>query len=239
MVVAIDPGDATPLINYLQKNSLDLKTILITHHHADHVGGLDVLKNRYKIDVYAPKREFIQGVTHSVDEPDMIRLSDFGEPIKVINVAGHTRGHIAYFWRKNLFCGDTLFSAGCGRIFEGTVEQMYTSLQKILELPDDTKIYCAHEYTLQNLKFALRVEPNNCLVQDKLNQVLRLSQLHLPTLPSLLSVEKEINPFLRCSAPEIIQMTSEYAGLPLVSELEVFRCLRELKNNYRVDNIAD
>jgi hydroxyacylglutathione hydrolase len=231
-VIAVDPGDAMPLVNYLTENKLQLEAILITHHHFDHTNGIKALTDYYAVDVYGPKHEIIQGVTHGVSEPDTISFSFLAPPFTVLDIPGHTLHHIAYWLPGLLFCGDTLFSAGCGRIFEGTVEQMYHSLQKIAALPDATKIFCTHEYTLKNLKFAQLVEPHNEKIQLKIQNAITMRNENRPTLPVLIGEEKEINPFLRCHIEEIIQSVEKHTGLTLNNPLEVFKYLREWKNGF-------
>lgn len=231
-VIAIDPGDAEPLIDFLRTNQMRLEAILITHHHDDHTGGLLELQKHFLVDVYGPKSERISGVTHQVSEADLITLPSVKAPINILDIPGHTLGHIAYYMPGFLFCGDTLFSAGCGRIFEGTPEQMYHSLQKISALPDNTNIYCTHEYTLQNLKFAQAVEPSNQQIQAKLHEVMALRGLNTPTLPAHLWEEKQINPFLRCHISEIVQHVETHFGLKCSTEVQVFEYLREWKNHF-------
>jgi len=148
----------------------------------------------------------------------------------VLDIPGHTLGHVAYYTQGIVFCGDTLFSAGCGRIFEGTAEQLYASLLKIASLPDETKIYCAHEYTLQNLYFASLVEPNNIDIAARIKEVTIMRKKNLPSLPSTLRLEKKINPFLRCQSPALIAQVEHYAGKPLATSLEIFTNLRQWKN---------
>lgn len=229
-VIAVDPGDASPLIDYLNVNQIKLEAILITHHHRDHTGGINELKKQYDVRVYGPQRESIGGVTDYVTERSCIEFPFLETSFSILDIPGHTLGHIAYYVPGSLFCGDTLFSAGCGRLFEGTAEQMYRSLQKIAALPDDTKLYCTHEYTLQNLKFAQQVEPQNLDIQVKINHVQALRQANLPSLPALLSEEKKINPFLRCDVPEVVISAERYAGLKLNNAVDVFRTLREWKD---------
>ena len=231
-VIAVDPGDAMPLVHYLSENKLLLDAILTTHHHFDHTNGIKALTDYYSVNVYGPKNEKIQGVTHGVSEPDTISFPFLGSLLTVMDIPGHTLHHIAYLLPGLLFCGDTLFSAGCGRIFEGTVEQMYHSLQKIADLPDDTKIFCTHEYTLQNLKFAQLVEPNNQKIQLKIKNALAMRKENRPTLPVLIGEEKEINPFLRCHIDEIIKSVEKESGLTLNNPLDVFKYLREWKNSF-------
>ena len=230
--IAIDPGDANPLLHYLQSNQLDLAAILITHHHSDHTQGISALKREFSIPVYGPKNEQITGLTHKVEEGDRIHIPAFDRVFHVLNIPGHTLDHIAYTLPGLLFCGDTLFSAGCGRLFEGTAQQMYHSLQKLAALPDKTDVFCAHEYTLQNLKFAQVVEPNNQWIQNKIRQVSALRQDNRPTLPSRINEEKRINPFLRCEVADVIEAVGKWAGLKLDDPVQVFKYLREWKDGF-------
>lgn len=229
-VIAVDPGDASPLIDYLNVNQIKLEAIFVTHHHRDHTGGIQDLKKQYDVQVYGPQHESIDGITDHVAEGSCIELPFLASSFSVLDIPGHTLGHIAYYVPGFLFCGDTLFSAGCGRLFEGTAEQMYRSLQKIAALPDDTKLYCTHEYTLQNLKFAQLVEPHNADIQVKIHHVQALRQANFPSLPALLGEEKKINPFLRCHVPEVVASAEQYAGSPLNNAVEVFRVLRAWKD---------
>ena len=231
-VIAVDPGDAYPLIDYLTSNQMKLEAILITHHHRDHTNGINELKKRFDVNVYGPQVENIDGVTNPVAEGSQIEFPFLGASFTVMDIPGHTRGHIAYYVPGFLFCGDTLFSAGCGRLFEGTAAEMYRSLQKIAALPLDIKLYCTHEYTLQNLKFARLIEPNNVEIQNKINRVLALRATHRPSLPALLSEELTINPFLRCHLDDIVANAEKQAGFKLNSPTEVFKTLREWKDGF-------
>src|SRR5579863_6235973 len=185
----VDPGDAIPVQYFLQQQNITLQGILITHHHWDHTNGIVALKKMYDMPVYGPTKEKIAGLTTLVNEHDTINIAAFPH-FQIIAIPGHTLGHVAYYANEILFCGDTLFAAGCGRLFEGTAAQMYDSLQKIAALPDTTKIYCAHEYTLNNLRFAELVEPGNKKINERIKQVTEIRDKNLPSLPSLLSEEK-------------------------------------------------
>lgn len=196
----VDPGDAAPVIAALQERQLTLAGILLTHHHGDHTGGIAALRERFAVPVYGPaKSPARELVSHPLRDGDCLQLGH--RQFSVIAVPGHTLDHIAFHSAtdKLLFCGDTLFSAGCGRVFEGTYEQMYASLQALSALPDDTRICCAHEYTLSNLRFAVAVEPDNQAMRDYQTSCESLRSTGQPTLPSLLGLEKQVNPFLRCS----------------------------------------
>jgi hydroxyacylglutathione hydrolase len=233
-VVAVDPGDAKTLANFLIKQNFKLTDILITHHHADHIGGvLDLLKHN-SLNVYGPIDETIPGVTNLLQDNQELHLKSIDIIFKILLIPGHTLGHIAYYnsQHKILFCGDTLFSAGCGRIFEGTPQQMYESLQKINSLPDDTLIYCTHEYTLSNLKFALSVEPDNIHIKNKIDVVKDKLARKLPSLPSKLSDERKFNPFLRCDELIIRKSLENIFNEQLNDNLQTFTYLRKLKDVY-------
>lgn len=232
MVVAVDPGDSLPLESFLRAYNYSLVAILVTHHHADHIGGISALKAEYNPNIYAPKLEQIKGVSCELQDGDKFFLTNIDCEVFVLGIPGHTLGHIAYYFGGMLFCGDTLFSAGCGRVFEGTYEQMFASLQKIASLPDETIVYCAHEYTLKNLEFALSVEPNNLNIKNKINEVLNLRSKNLPSLPTTIGEEKKINPFLRCSVPDIILHLESNFNLTIKSDVQAFKYLRILKDNF-------
>ena len=229
--LVVDPGDAKPVITFLKQRHLTPAGILITHHHWDHTNGIAELKNHVAIPVYGSQKEHVPTITVSVQEPDTVRLPGF-PTFHIMAIPGHTLGHIAYYAQGMLFCGDTLFSAGCGRLFEGTPLQMYTTLQKIASLPGETNIYCAHEYTLNNLRFAAVVEPTNRVITEQAQQIAELRKETLPSLPSRLAIEKEINPFLRCDIPEVIANVEKYAGKKLSTSLDVFTWLRKWKDNF-------
>ncbi|MGR5066375.1 hydroxyacylglutathione hydrolase [Photobacterium sp. DNB22_13_2] len=227
--VVVDPGDATPVLELLEKEELELDAILITHHHNDHIGGISELKRRYpNIHIVAPSAEPIPGVSQSVDDGDQVEI--FGERFMVLGVPGHTAGHVAYVGDGKLFCGDTLFSAGCGRLFEGTAGQMYASLQKLSALPDETEIYCAHEYTSSNLAFALVAEQDNPHLQRYREEVGRMRAQGTSTIPSTLKQEKLINPFLRCDQPSIKKSVANKAVND--SDVETFAALRRWKDEF-------
>ncbi|WEM42879.1 hydroxyacylglutathione hydrolase [Photobacterium sp. DA100] len=227
--VVVDPGDATPVLEFLEREALELDAILITHHHHDHIGGISELKRRYpNIHIVAPSAEPIPGVSQSVDDGDQVEI--FGERFMVLGVPGHTAGHIAYVGDGKLFCGDTLFSAGCGRLFEGTAAQMYASLQKLSALPDETEVYCAHEYTSSNLAFALVAEQDNPHLQRYREEVSRMRAQGISTIPSTLKQEKLINPFLRCDQPSIKKSVANKAVNE--SDVETFAALRRWKDEF-------
>lgn len=232
-VLVVDPGDAGAIDSALQRHQLTLRGILVTHHHGDHVGGVNDLLQKYDVPVYGPTNEPIPGHPHRVVEGQHVQFDDLGLAFQVLELPGHTLGHIGYAGHGAVFCGDTLFSGGCGRLFEGTPAQMTASLQKLATLPIATAVYCAHEYTLGNLRFAQVVEPNNTALTEYLGQCLELRRAGRPTVPSSIGLELRINPFLRTSAGTVKQAAEHHAGRKIDSETEVFAILREWKNHFR------
>jgi len=233
----VDPGDAAPVLEYLERNRLNLCAILATHHHGDHVGGVPDLLERFSVPVFGPAGEPIDDLTRSLGDGDHVELAQFGVNFEVLAVPGHTRAHIAYYDRNHsscgaLFCGDTLFASGCGRIFEGTPVQMRHSLAKLAALPGTTRIYCAHEYTQANIRFALAVEPDNPALLLRSEEVSRLRQANQPTVPSTIATEREVNPFLRWEARAVIDAAQRISGKPLTQPDEVFTAIREWKNRF-------
>ncbi|HEY4644782.1 MAG TPA: hydroxyacylglutathione hydrolase [Steroidobacteraceae bacterium] len=231
-VAVVDPGDAAPVIEALEREHLNLRTILVTHHHADHVGGVAQLRQRYGVPVIGPGAETIPERSRSVAGGDRVTLPELGLEFEVFDVPGHTRGHIAFYGHGALFCGDTLFSAGCGRLFEGTPAQMQHSLATLRNLPGDTRVYCAHEYTLNNLKFALTVEPENGAAREYLETAKSLRSGNKPTVPSTLSLEIAVNPFLRWDAPTVQKSAERRAGCSLENPVEVFATIRRWKDGF-------
>ncbi len=227
---AVDPGDAAPLLDYLGREGLRLVAVLNTHHHGDHVAGNADLLARFEVPVYGPKREHIATVSEPLEEGDRVRLPELSLELAVLDIPGHTAGHIAYYGANALFCGDTLFGCGCGRLFEGSPAQMHASLQKLARLPDDTLVYCAHEYTLANIRFAKSVEPCNGDLAQREETDRRARSENRPTLPSTIGLERRTNPFLRCDQPEIIRAASAHAGMDLPDTVAVFRAVREWKD---------
>ena len=226
----VDPGDADPVLDYLSANGVTPIAILITHHHGDHTGGIRELIAAHPMPVYGPARERIPAMTHPLSEGDEVNLASMGLRLRVIDAPGHTRGHILYYGHGFLFCGDTLFAGGCGRIFEGTPEQMYDSLSKIAALPDDTLVYCAHEYTADNLKFARVAEPGNGVLMQRIEDTRALRANGQATVPSRLGLEKQTNPFLRSEVTEIIRGAESFAGKTLASPAQVFATVRHWKD---------
>lgn len=241
----VDPGDAAPVLAYLEQHQLDLCAILVTHHHGDHIGGIETILAHSlahspvpaHVPVYGPASETIDEVSRPLADGDHVELAELNTSFEVIAVPGHTRGHIAYYGRKLsdcgvLFCGDTLFACGCGRIFEGTPQQMWHSLARISALPGETQLYCAHEYTQANIRFALAVEPDNLALQARAADVARLRAEDLPTVPSTLATELATNPFLRWDAPAVIAAASRASGGLQKQPEAVFAAIREWKNKF-------
>lgn len=225
----VDPGDATPVLEYLAHHELTLDAILITHHHHDHIGGVPELVRQFPgVDVVGPRNEPIPTLTHPVDDGDQLEL--FDEIFLVLGLSGHTSGHIGYVGDAKLFCGDVLFSAGCGRIMEGTPQQMFDALNKVTALPQETEVYCAHEYTAANIAFALAVEPDNQHLQQYRDQVNRLRAQNKPTIPTNLRQEKLVNPFLRYTEPSVVKSVSNRTEQ--TDALSVFTALRTWKNEF-------
>ncbi len=229
-VIIVDPGDASPVLERIATDGLKPCAIFVTHHHGDHTGGVTELADHFGLPVYGPAHERIPGLTHPVREGDRILLQEPGLEFEVLDTPGHTRGHVCYVGHGTLFCGDTLFTAGCGRLFEGTAEQMHRSLEKIAALPDETLVYCAHEYTLANLGFARVAEPHNRDVAARQVEAERLRATGLPTVPSTLALEKRTNPFLRTMVPELIGAAEAFTGGPLRTGAEVFGAVRHWKD---------
>ena len=233
--LVVDPGDAQPVRNALKRLNLQLQGILVTHHHGDHTGGVAALHAATGAPVFGPARERIPEPFQPL--PGGQTVSVLGIPWQVIDVPGHTAGHIAYFaadvnGAPLLFCGDTLFSGGCGRIFEGTPAQMLASLDALAALPAATRVCCAHEYTLANLRFAAAVEPGNTALADYTRHCEQLRAQGLPTLPANLGIERAINPFLRSRQPAVAQAVRAQAP-SAQDEVAVFAALREWKNTFR------
>lgn len=228
----VDPGEALPVLEYLSRHKLTLAGILLTHHHADHIGGVaDLRQCFHDIAIVGCPIDALPPLTQTVHEGDHVTLHPLGLTVRVMDVPGHTRGHVAYLLDQHLFCGDTLFAGGCGRLFEGTPEQMWQSLSKLNSLPDSTLIYCAHEYTLSNLTFALNVEPNNADLSRRLDHVRRIRARGEVTLPSSLAEEQRTNPFLRVTQPAIKSRLEQRVGHSLPDDpAQLFAALRTWKN---------
>ena len=227
--VVVDPGDSGPVLDVLDRQGLALTAIVITHHHADHQGGVAGLLARYPAPVFGPAHESITALSRPLLGGETIKLPELGVEFAVIAVPGHTLGHLAYHGAGCLFCGDTLFTAGCGRVFEGTMAQMLASLERLAALPDETSVYCAHEYTQANLLFALAADPDNCLLQHRASEVAAARAKGEATVPSTLTQEKATNPFLRCRDPALVA-AAQGRGAAENDPLAVFTALREWKN---------
>lgn len=230
--VVVDPGDAKPVLQALKLSSLKLTAILITHHHWDHTNGIGKLLEHYAVPVFGPAREDVDGKNVSLSEGEQVELFNGSVKLSVLDIPGHTHGHIAYHRHGVLFSGDTLFTAGCGRVFEGTPEQMYHSLSKLAVLSEETLVYCGHEYTLANLHFAQVVEPNNLDINERIQRVSVLRNQNLPTVPAALHEEKLTNPFLRCHLDAVKQSAEQHANKKLSSPAEVFAVIRQWKNGF-------
>lgn len=233
MVAVVDPGDAEPVLQYLQKSQLSLNAILITHRHWDHTNGIDQLLEHFpNIPVYGPDKSVDQ-ITNIVDDTTLVTLEAQALKLSVMTIPGHTLDHIAYAGEGILFCGDTLFSAGCGKIFEGTPQQMYDSLNKLANLDDDTLIYCGHEYTLNNLAFALSLEPDNKQIRAKAIEIANLTAVGKASLPSRLGDEKKFNPFLKCHLLEFQNQIILLTGKKLSSAVDFFTEVRSMKDHFK------
>ena len=230
----IDPGQAAPVIDYLENHQLKLKAILLTHHHYDHIDGAQTLRERYACPVFGPKMHEIDTLVQS--EGDSIDLSGDGlERWQVIATPGHTLDHLTYFSPSSppvLFCGDTLFGAGCGKLFEGTAAQMQSSLAKIRAVPDNTLIYCGHEYTEDNLRFAILAEPANSAILQRIANARAQRALNKPTLPSTLALEKTTNPFLRWDNAELRRNTAPHSNRTLATATAMFAAVRAWKDEF-------
>jgi hydroxyacylglutathione hydrolase len=229
--VIIDPGEAAPVLAFLNARGLQPDAILCTHRHADHIGGIAKLREVYNVPVYGRRHPNNPHITHELCEGSQLKLDAFGILFDIIEIPGHLDDHIGFIAPDILFCGDVLFGAGCGRNFEGTPMQLHHSLQRLAQLPDSTRVYCAHEYTAANLRFALACEPDNAAVKQRLTITQQLRAANQPTLPSSIALEKATNPFLRCTQAAIIH-TLQQRGLTDTDELTVFTALRAWRNHF-------
>ena len=234
-VTAVDPGDAKPVITWLSRHpEYQLSTILLTHHHRDHTGGVLTLKAATGCKVWGPGNSAIQGIDRALEDGYQVNIC--GQDVQVISVPGHTLDHIAFFCNQTqepwLLSGDTLFAGGCGRLFEGSAQQMYSSLQRLAELPDDTGVYCTHEYTLANLQFAQAVEPDNADIRVRLEVVEDLRSSGRITLPTSMALEKRTNPFLRCEHPAVVEAAARHANTTVASGVDTFAVIRSWKDTF-------
>lgn len=233
----VDPGDAAPVKAALAAHKLRLTAILLTHHHADHTGGVPSLLEDWDVPVFGPRNDGIAAVTHPLGQGERVEVPGLALTLEALDVPGHTLGHIAYVRRAPgagwLFCGDTLFGAGCGRLFEGTPRQMMDSLAQLAALPDETLVYCAHEYTLSNLRFAQAVEPGNAALAARVRADGARREANQPTIPSTIALEKATNPFMRHGQARIVQSLVEAGRLqPGATQVDTFAALREWKNTF-------
>ncbi len=232
----VDPGDAAPVERALAEFQLNLAGILITHHHYDHTGGVaQLVANHKNVFVYGPASTNFKPLDKKLNEGDSIEIADLS--FEIFEVGGHTLDHIAYFAQPTneaplLFCGDTLFTGGCGRVFEGTPNQMYQSLQKLSKLPPNTRVFCAHEYTQSNLKFAQAVEPTNQTLLNRYIETAKAREIDQTTVPSVLAQELATNPFLRCAENDVKKSAEQHTGYSLKEPAEVFRVIRAWKDNF-------
>lgn len=231
-VAVVDPGEAGPVLRWLADTGSELGAILVTHHHRDHCGGVTELKQHFDVPVVGPAGEEIPLKSASARGGERVSLEALGLEFDVIDIPGHTRGHVAYYGHGALFCGDTLFSAGCGRLFEGTAAQMSSSLAALRNLEPATRVYCGHEYTASNLRFALAVEPDNERTRRYAEESRTVLAQGRPTLPSTLALEIEVNPFLRCETATVRRAASQHAGRTLEDPVEVFATIRRWKDEF-------
>jgi hydroxyacylglutathione hydrolase len=232
-LIAVDPGDADPVIVELQRSGTSLAAILLTHHHLDHIGGVPELLRHWTVPVIGPDDARIAHRTRTVHDGERCELPDLGLSFEILQVPGHTLSHIAFWGHGALFCGDTLFSAGCGRMFEGTPTQMNASLNRLSRLPPDTRMFCGHEYTAANLRFALTVDPANRAALEYQESVARVRADGAPSLPSTMALENRVNPFLRCEDPAVMRAAAAHVGKPLNEPADVFGALRAWKDQFR------
>jgi hydroxyacylglutathione hydrolase len=234
-VVAVDPGDATPVLTELERTGASLAAILLTHHHPDHIGGVAALLAMAEgpVPVIGPEDGRIGCLTRRMADAELLELPDLGVSFQSLHVPGHTSSHVAFYGHGALFCGDTLFSAGCGRLFEGSAAQMCASLERLGRLPAATRVFAGHEYTAANLQFALVADPDNAAADAYRARVAELRAADAPSLPSTIDIENRVNPFLRCEIPAVRAAAARHAGRALADRTAVFATLRAWKDGFR------
>lgn len=230
--IVVDPGEAEPVIAALKKQQLQLSGIFATHHHWDHVNGITKLLDLAPVPVYGPLLETVPHCNNPLQNGDRLHLPTLDAEFRILDIPGHTLGHIAYVGLGGVFCGDTLFTGGCGRNFEGTPEQLLNSLHELMKLAPETLIYCGHEYTEKNLHFAIQVDPHNLKLQERLKQAQKMRSQAQPTVPASLKTELETNPFLRCGTSSVRDAVNTHCKRELKDEIEVFAELRAWKNQF-------
>lgn len=231
-VVLVDPGEPEAILAWLARHDALPVAILITHHHGDHTGALAALGKVWSTPVYGPKHEQIPQVSHPVTDMDQVVVPELGLSFQVLETPGHTRGHVCYYGHGCLFSGDTLFACGCGRLFEGSAQEMHASLQRLAALPPDTQLYCAHEYTLPNIGFAQEVEPDNPALEAYYVRARARRKAGLPTLSTTLGEERAVNPFLRCEESSVCAAIANNDGLPMAYGSAAFARLRRWKDDF-------
>jgi len=230
--VLVDPGEPGPALEFLEAGQLNLTGLLLTHHHPDHIGGVAGIRDRHPAPAWGPDDERMPADMETVGEGDSIALPGLDTELKVMETPGHTRSHIVFHGQGMLFSGDTLFSAGCGRLFEGTPEQMQASMDKLAGLPDETRFYCGHEYTESNCRFALQVEPDNPALRQRMNQVRELRSQDRMTLPDTLGRDRQVNPFFRTREPSVIEAARGREEMPDERPATVFGVIRRWKDRF-------
>ncbi len=231
-VLIVDPGEAEPVLEAIKQQNLIPVAIIITHGCHDHVDGIGQLLQYHDVSVYGPKKEFIPYITHPLSACEDLVIAPLFPAFRVLDIPGHTKGHIGFLIENNLFCGDVLFGAGCGRLHSGPAEVMFESLQQLAQLPKDTTVYCAHEYTENNLRFAAIIEPDNMDIKQRIIDTALLRQQDKPSIPFTLDLELATNPFLRCEQFSVAQSAKNYAERTLSTAIEVFTALRRWKEQF-------
>lgn len=230
--ILVDPGESNVALDVLKKQKLSLAAILITHHHWDHTNGIKGILDVYPAPVFGPKKDDIPECDHPLLDGERIKLPEIDIEYRIIEIPGHTKGHIAYHGHDAVFTGDTLFTGGCGRLFEGTPDQLYHSLSTLAQLDPKTRVYCGHEYTTANLRFAKVIEPNNIALQQRIANTNKLHSRRLPTVPSTIKLELQTNPFLRCHLPSVQEKVEHYCGHLLADNVATFAALRRWKDTF-------